>query len=210
MKKSVADTAETRKRIISTAYKLFLSKGLAATGVSEIMSAAGMTAGAFYRHFETKEQLIAEGNTAAFEQLEAMFRGAVAGKPARTALNAIVRIYLHQADSAEPAFLCPLGNVGSELRHADAQGRAAANAGYTRLVGVVELYVEKLKVARHRQIAESVVATMVGAVTLSQAVGDKAAGAAILKSAERTIGLLLDLAPKARGAVEVEAEANAG
>ncbi|WP_295999800.1 TetR/AcrR family transcriptional regulator [Rugamonas sp.] len=197
MKKSVAETAATRKRIISTAYKLFLSRGLAATGVSDIMNAAGMTAGAFYRHFETKEQLIAEGNVAAFEQLAAMFKSAIAGKPARAALNALVRIYLRQAEQAEPAFLCPLGNVGSELRHADAQGRDAANAGYARLVGAVELHVEKLKVAGHRQIAESIVSTMVGAVTLSQAVGDRSAGAAILNSAEKTIALLLDLAPRA-------------
>ena len=59
MKKSKAETAATRKKIVAVASQAFKSNGIHATGVAEIMAAAGMTHGGFYRHFESKEQLIA-------------------------------------------------------------------------------------------------------------------------------------------------------
>src|SRR5206468_1896277 len=80
MRKSRAETAETRKRIIATSANVFLRQGIAATGVADLMVAAGLTAGGFYRHFESKEQLVAEANALAFQELFAMFDTAVAGK----------------------------------------------------------------------------------------------------------------------------------
>jgi len=49
--------AEANPEVAAQAFK---SKGITATGVAEIMSAAGLTHGAFYRHFASKEQLVAE------------------------------------------------------------------------------------------------------------------------------------------------------
>jgi len=70
-KKSKTETAQTRKRIIDVAAKAFKSNGIEATGVAEIMSAAGLTHGGFYRHFESKEQLIAEACASGMELLVA-------------------------------------------------------------------------------------------------------------------------------------------
>ncbi|MDR6670205.1 TetR family transcriptional regulator [Rhizobium sp. 1399] len=50
----------TRRRIIDVASKCFRSEGAAASGLAGIMSAAGLTNGAFYRHFESKEALVRE------------------------------------------------------------------------------------------------------------------------------------------------------
>jgi TetR/AcrR family transcriptional repressor of nem operon len=60
MKKSKAETAATRQRIVEVATQQFKVKGITATGVSEIMAAAGLSHGGFYRHFDSKEQLVAE------------------------------------------------------------------------------------------------------------------------------------------------------
>jgi TetR/AcrR family transcriptional repressor of nem operon len=48
MRKSKSDTAETRKRIVSTAAQVFLDQGIAATGIADVMAAAGLTQGGFY------------------------------------------------------------------------------------------------------------------------------------------------------------------
>jgi AcrR family transcriptional regulator len=69
VKKSKAETAETRRRIVEIASKAFRSKGIAATGVAEIMAAAGLTHGGFYRHFSSKEELVADAVAMSLEQL---------------------------------------------------------------------------------------------------------------------------------------------
>src|ERR1700749_1398306 len=60
MKKSKADTAKTRQRIIEVASEAIRTKGIDTTGVAEIMAAAGLTHGGFYRHFDSKEDLVTE------------------------------------------------------------------------------------------------------------------------------------------------------
>src|ERR1700749_721938 len=60
MKKSKAETAKTRQRIVEVASEAIRNKGIDATGVAETMAAAGLTHGGFYRHFGSKEELVTE------------------------------------------------------------------------------------------------------------------------------------------------------
>src|SRR4051794_41787109 len=60
MRKSKAEAAETRKRIVAAAAAEFRKNGIVATGLADLMKAAGLTHGGFYKHFESKDQLIAE------------------------------------------------------------------------------------------------------------------------------------------------------
>jgi len=58
MRKSREETAQTRQRIVDTAAVEFRSGGIATTGVADVMAAAGLTQGGFYRHFESKDALV--------------------------------------------------------------------------------------------------------------------------------------------------------
>ena len=69
MRKSREDAAETRKRIVQAAARQFREKGIAATGLAELMKAAGLTHGGFYKHFASKDQLVAEATAAAVDSL---------------------------------------------------------------------------------------------------------------------------------------------
>lgn len=191
MRKSRLDTAETRKRIVSAASNVFLAHGLAATGIAEIMAEAGLTQGGFYRHFESKEQLIAEANRAAFDRLLQMFEDKVAGKPPEDAIDVIVTGYLNQLHGDEPRFLCPLSNLGSELQHADDRIRTTALDGYTRLVRLVSVQTEQLNAADPLALAGAIVSTMVGAVTLSRIALDPAMSRTLLANAQTAIHALL-------------------
>src|SRR5258708_20159581 len=60
MRKSRQETAETRERIVHNAAHEFGQHGIAETGLADVMSAAGLTHGGFYKHFDSKDQLVAE------------------------------------------------------------------------------------------------------------------------------------------------------
>ena len=71
MRKSREETAETRARIIRKASKEFNQHGIAGTGLADVMKSAGLTHGGFYKHFHSKDELVAE----AFERgLEKSFQ----------------------------------------------------------------------------------------------------------------------------------------
>ncbi|MGF7001402.1 TetR/AcrR family transcriptional regulator [Paraburkholderia sp. GAS32] len=197
MRKSRIETAETRKRIVATASRVFLTNGLAATGIADIMVAAGLTQGGFFRHFRSKGQLVAEANGAAFGQLMDMFERVIAGKPPREALDTIVSIYLHQLQGKDPVYLCPLANLGSELRHSDEQVKATTVDGYERLVRLIAQQTQQLGIAGHADVANAIVSTLVGAVTLSRLAPDPGTEETILLNAQNVVRVLLQCSPQA-------------
>jgi TetR/AcrR family transcriptional repressor of nem operon len=197
MKRSKIDTADTRKRIVSTASRLFLENGLAETGIANIMAAAGLTQGGFYRHFESKDQLIAEANSAANDQMFDYYAAAVAGKPAREALDIVVNLYLHQSQGEGPDWLCPLPNLGSELRNSDKQVRTVAMDGYQRLVSFFTTQTMALGVSDPVSVADAIVATMVGAVMLSRLALNPVIAQTILDNTQVAVGALLQPAADA-------------
>jgi TetR/AcrR family transcriptional regulator, transcriptional repressor for nem operon len=195
MRKSRSEAAETRERIISTASKMFLEKGLESVGMRDIMSAAGLTPGGFYRHFESKEQLIVEANRGAFDRLLTMFEIQTAGMPAAEALDRIVWLYLNQTQIKGNNFRCPLATIGAELSHCEPQVRAVAVDGYQRMVELVADRLSELGRDLGRDdaltTASGVVSTMTGAVMLANIAGDKAAAKSILSNAHAAIKALL-------------------
>jgi TetR/AcrR family transcriptional repressor of nem operon len=200
MRKSKADTAETRKRIVEMASKVFLNKGLAATGIADIMAAAGLTQGGFYRHFESREHLLAEANAVATDRLGTRLAEATAGKPPREAIDTIVDLYLSQLRQADSQYLCPLANVGSELSTADAPIRASSVEGHKGLVALLAKQARGLGLAEPHDVADAIVSTMVGAVTLSKLATERDAADYMLANARRTVDLLLAGAAKAPAA----------
>lgn len=191
MKKSKIETADTRKRIVTIASQLFLERGLAETGISDVMVAAGLTQGGFYRHFDSKDQLIAEANRAANERLFEYYGTATAGKSPREAIEIIVNLYLRQYQGDASPSLCPLANLGSELRHSSEHIRAVAMEGYASLVGAFTMLAEQVGVADHDSVGDAIVSTLVGAVTLSRLSVDPVTAENILEHAQSTVRSLV-------------------
>jgi TetR/AcrR family transcriptional regulator, transcriptional repressor for nem operon len=183
MKKSRVETAQTRKRIVQAAAQAFRSNGIHATGVAEIMSAAGLTHGAFYRHFASKEHLVAEACAAGM----ASTRDAIDASVKNGEQAFLDHFEAHLLDKSAEACLgeCPLIAMGSELARADKETRHAATRGYRELIKTMAA-----NGASDEGAAMFVFSAILGAVTVSRIVDDPDLAARILAEAKQRIATL--------------------
>lgn len=177
MRKSREEAAETRKRIVKAAASEFRAKGIVATGLADLMKAAGMTHGGFYKHFESKDQLVAEAFADAVEEVIGMLESLPTSQAA-------VAAYLSMQHRDNPASGCPFSAIGSEVARTDETTRAAATAGFERLVTLLEGK-SKAKDARRRALVAA--ASMIGAVTISRIVNDPKLSAELLSEMAKSL-----------------------
>jgi TetR/AcrR family transcriptional repressor of nem operon len=187
MRKSKQEAAATRQRIVTAAAAAFRKNGIAATGLSDLMAAAGLTHGGFYRHFDSKDQIVAEACTAAAESLVDRLAASASRKSPQRGLKTIVENYLCAAHRDEPAGGCPLAALGSDIARADERTRAAATQAFLKLVGVIASQFGKTRpdVARRRALVAAV--TMIGALTMSRIVMDSELSAGIIREAKKQL-----------------------
>jgi TetR/AcrR family transcriptional regulator, transcriptional repressor for nem operon len=87
------------------------------------MDGASLVPGGFYRHFQSKDQLIAVASGTAFDRAYAMLEGETMGKSPAEAVERIVSAFLGQTQAEGKPYLCPLAMLGAELSHSDPQVR---------------------------------------------------------------------------------------
>jgi TetR/AcrR family transcriptional regulator, transcriptional repressor for nem operon len=186
MRKSKQEAAKTRERIVTVAAEEFREHGLVATGLADLMSAAGLTHGGFYRHFDSKDELIKEASAAA---LAAMLDGlaAASGKLGRTGLKTVAAKYLSTEHRDHPREGCPLAALGSELARADAETRNAATAGFLRLVDILAEQFDPTHPSEGKKKAIVAAVTMIGALTMSRIVTDAALSKSLLRNVEKCL-----------------------
>jgi len=187
MRKSRTETAESRARIVSNASRLFLTEGIASVGTREIMSASGIAQGGFYRHFDSKEQLLEEAYHQVLANLFEMFEERSAGMSSQDALKTIITLYLSQSPSVCDVDLCPLAMLGSAFKRTSEDVRNIALLGFDRFVRLLETHLTKMDRPHPRSLATAISSTLVGAVTLASIAPDKATTKQILKSAREYV-----------------------
>lgn len=184
MKKSKVETAETRQRIIEVAAREFRRNGIHATGLNDLMAEAGLTRGGFYRHFESKDELIAEACAAGMKSIVGSLEDAASQRDGKDSFRAVVERYVSATHRDNSLGGCPLAGMGSELARRDENTRAAASAGFIDLVEVITKRSSgELEAARSEAIFA--IAAMVGAVTMSRIMVDRGASDSILQSVKQ-------------------------
>ena len=182
MRKSKLETADTRRRIVDAAARGFRAKGIQATGVADLMSDAGLSHGGFYRHFESKEPLVAEACEAGLNEIIGKLETAAGDRIGHEGFKAIVDAYVSTSHRDAPVEGCPLAGMGSELARADAQTRAAAARGFEGLVDTLARRSRRRQRAAARSEAVFALSAMIGALTMARIVEDPDASAAILQT----------------------------
>lgn len=188
MRKSKAETEETRRRILESAATEVRRQGIAGAGVADVMSAVGLTNGGFYRHFESKDALVAEACTLAAEGLRERIALAVRERGSGTKLKAATGFYLSDRHRERSTTGCVLAALGSELARSDDVTRQAATDAFVRLVEVFAA-LSSTKDAERRAIGA--VSAMIGALTMARVVTDPVLSATILEEAKQQVARLL-------------------
>jgi TetR/AcrR family transcriptional repressor of nem operon len=160
----------TRQRIIETAGRRFKRDGIDGSGVATLMTDAGLTNGAFYAHFASKDDLVA---TMIADQLREQRANVSAQPPDRAGVEQYVRAYLSTGHRDNPEDGCPSAALLDEIgRGTDATKRAYTDG----LLAVIDDTAARL--APHnpqsaRVTTLSVFAMMVGTLQLSRALSDR-------------------------------------
>jgi TetR/AcrR family transcriptional regulator, transcriptional repressor for nem operon len=181
MRKSRQEAARTRERIIEAAAAEFRRNGIEATGLAEVMQAAGLTHGGFYKHFTSKNQLVAEACGLAIDSM------ANAPEAKEGDLQALAAGYLSAGHRDNPSGGCPFAALGSELARADENTRTVATAGLLKIVDLVARQYRDVRpdVARRRALVAF--STLVGALTLARLVTDPKLSNLLLREATRSV-----------------------
>ena len=181
--------ADTRRRIIKTAGRRLKQDGIDGSGVAALMSDAGLTNGAFYAHFESKDDLVA--NVVA-DQL-ATQRAVLASLPeGRAAVEEFVRDYLSPHHRDDPSTGCPSAALLDEIGRCDDAVRDSYTAGMQSIVDVITAHLSPHDPAAARTRALGLFTLLVATLQLARAVSDRELSDDILESGIRTAGLLLD------------------
>jgi len=168
---------ETRQRIIETAGRRFKRDGIDGSGVATLMADAGLTNGAFYAHFDSKEDLVA---TAVSDQLREQRESLSAVAPGRAGVEQFVRAYLSAGHRDNPADGCPSAALLDEIgRGTDAIKRAYTD-GLLAVIDDIAARLDPDDQPSARVKTLSVFAMMVGTLQLSRALANRQLADAVL------------------------------
>lgn len=181
---SQADKAQSRERILAAATAQIARGGMDSLGVAEVMKDAGLTAGTFYSHFSSRDDLIATAATrmmlAGQAQIETLLE-----KVKKPSLKAIVDIYFSDEHVGNAEAGCGVCFLVGEGRFGGQAVRHAISEQFERSVEQLLPFIGTGAAARRR--ARAVLASVVGAVNLARAMEDPAVAKDILTAAREQI-----------------------
>ena len=186
MRVTRAQAEENHQAVINTASRLFREHGFDGIGLKDVMKAAGLTQGGFYKQFESKEDLIAQASRRAMESSAENWTEREAAYPNDT-LEKLLRFYLSREHRNETAEGCPLPALGSDAARQSDEVRQAFEEGVKSYLAVLEKAVAGDDTAERRARAVATLATMVGALLLSRIVETDALSREFLRAAANHI-----------------------
>src|SRR5437879_4163401 len=188
MRVSKERAEQNRKQILTAAARLFRENGIRATGVDSISHGAGLTHGAFYSQFESKEALAAEAIRLALSRWRHVWQRAAEPKRGRReAFRSIVAGYLSPEHRDSPGRGCVVAALGPSIARQPRTVRAAFTQELKDAVDFLAGLVPGTGPSRRRGDAIAAFACMTGALILARAVDDKRFSGQILEAAAKRV-----------------------
>ena len=173
----------SHERIVSAAARAIRRSGYDGTGVADIMKEAGLTHGAFYAHFPSREAMLAEAAARACAETAAATAGVVASVPSEQALNSMLRTYLSPEHLAQVELGCPLAALGSETPRQAPEVRRVTTRHIKEMIDFVARQSPDWGQPAAHERALVTIATMVGTLVLARAVDEPALSASLCEAA---------------------------
>ena len=182
MRVSRAQAEANREAVIDVASRLFRKHGFDGIGLKDLMEGAGLTQGAFYKQFASKEDLAVEASRRALESAARRWSDAAAENP-DDPLGAVIGFYLSGDHREEKMNGCPIVALGSDAARQGSDVKAAFEAGIKAHLEVLSRFIAESGGDASSGKAMAILSTMVGAVTLSRVVNDADLAQALLDAA---------------------------
>jgi TetR/AcrR family transcriptional repressor of nem operon len=180
-------SAENRRRVLTAAARLFRENGIDSSGVDAITERAGLTHGAFYSQFDSKEAVAAEAILLALDGSRHLFQHAAEGKNRRKALATIVDAYLACAHRDSPGDGCVIAALGPDIARQPNRVRDAFTRGLKKSLALLADLVPGQTGPRRYEEAMATLACLAGALILARAVNEAALSRRILEAAARRV-----------------------
>lgn len=164
----------SHERIVQAAARAIRRSGYDGTSVADIMKEAGLTHGAFYAHFDSREAMLAEAADRAGAESNAFAASVIAAAPAEQALQALMHAYLSKEHLESIETGCPVSALGSEMPRQAPEVRRAATRRIKEMIDLVARQSPDWGRPAAHERALVTVAAMVGTLMLARAVDDPA------------------------------------
>jgi len=177
----------SHERIVDVAARAIRRSGYDGTGVADIMKEAGLTHGAFYAHFASREAMLVEALDRAGAEANAVATSVVAAVPPEQSLQSLIRVYLSKEhlDGIETG--CPISALGSEMPRQSPEVRRAATRRIKEMIDLVARQLPEWGQPGAHERALVTVATMVGTLMLARAVDESALSDALCDAALKSL-----------------------
>ena len=179
----------TRRRILDAAGRRLKQDGIDGAGVAAVMSDAGLTNGAFYAHFASKEDLVAD---VLADQLQGQRQSFEAQSPDRAGLEAFIRAYLSPQHRDECADGCPSGALLDEIARRPVATRQVFTDELLGIADDIAARVDPTDADAARTDALTLFGLMVGTLQLARALTDRDRSDQLLARSVETALKLLD------------------
>jgi AcrR family transcriptional regulator len=180
---------ETRRRIIKAAGRRLKRDGIDGSGVATLMADAGLTNGAFYAHFTSKEDLV---TTAVADELRTQSENLAAVAPGRGGVEQLVRAYLSPEHRDNPEDGCPSAALLDEIGRCTDTTKQAYTDGVLAFIDDIAARLAPHDPPSARVKTLSVYAQMIGVLQLSRALADRQLADEILEQGIRNALTVLD------------------
>ncbi|MBN3779416.1 TetR family transcriptional regulator [Burkholderia sp. Ac-20345] len=167
MKITKAQAQANRERVVETASRLFRERGYDGIGVADLMAAAGLTHGGFYKQFHSKADLMAESAACGVAQTVALSAGVDAPE--------FVRYYLSREHRDSRATGCTMAALGGDAARQPEAVRATFAAGIERVLAALSpegSALDGMDPSQARARSLGILAQAVGAIVMSRACPD--------------------------------------
>lgn len=185
MRYSAEHKAQTREKLLSSSGAIAKRGGFSATGVDGLMKAIGLSGGAFYSHFPSKDDLFSAIVERELSQSLQLLAERVDGEDSRAGLQRCLDIYLNMAHVEHPDSGCALPTLGAEIARADLPVREQAEHWIGRLQ---QAWAEILG---DEQKAWAILCQCVGALLLARMLANPQVQQEVLDASRQLVGGLV-------------------
>lgn len=174
----------THERIVRTASRHFRHRGGHGVAIADLMSKLKLTHGGFYKHFQSKEQLLAEAVAQAFAETESRLTERISQARPGTELQTLIESYLSPEHCANTAEGCPMAALATEIGRLPKSVRAEIDRAIERRVKRVSPFLPGATEKERERNCMALLSGLIGTVSVARALSDPEARKAVLEASK--------------------------